>query len=1069
VNVRRVSAKCPLDADMMQMARRWRLKDENLAAIMPSSRTSDTGTNHQPVGGSSGASGRRGGRGERRGRDVFRPVKSQVSFIDLEREMLETWRREGTFEALRRKNAGGPTWSFLDGPITANNPMGVHHAWGRTYKDCFQRYHAMKGCELRYQNGFDCQGLWVEVEVEKELGFKTKRDIETYGIERFVEKCKERARRFAAVQTAQSVRLGYWMDWDDSYYTMSDENNYSIWHFLKKCHERGLIYQGKDSMPWCPRCGTGISQHEMHEGYREVTDDSLFVRLPLRGRDREWLLVWTTTPWTLAANVACAVNPALVYVKARQGEDTYYLAKARTCELASRGPYEIVAEMKGAALDGWAYDGPFDELAAAQGAKAAHRVVLWDEVSETEGTGIVHIAPGCGREDYELSRPLGLPVMAPIDEFGVYLDGYGAFTGRKASEVAESVMADLRSKGYYYRKAPYTHSYPHCWRCGTALLFRNVDEWYISMVWREEIEASAREARWIPSWGLERELDWLANMGDWMISKKRYWGLALPIFRCSCGWFDVVGGREELRERAVEGWEAFDGHSPHRPWVDAVKIACARCGAKVPRIPDVGNPWLDAGIVPFSTMKYRQDREYWAKWFPADLVTECFPGQFRNWFYALLTMSTMLEGRAPFKTLLGHALVRDEEGREMHKSLGNAISFDEAADRMGADVMRWVFCRQNPVANLNFGWTVGDQTRRKVFSTLWNCYSFFTSYARVDGFDVKEPQVPVAERPDIDRWLLSDLQLLVREANRRFEEYDLAAFIRRAEKFIDDLSNWYVRRNRRRFWREASRDRRDKLAAYQTLHEALVTLARLLAPVVPFITDAMYRNLVAEQDGEAPPSVHLTSYPQPKEDLIDERLSADMDVVTSAVSAALGIREARKLRVRQPLRELIVVTSDSAKAGALLRFRSQVIEELNVKSLSVREELGDLVAIEIAPRMDLLGPKYKGSAGEDRRGAQDDGRARGRGIHRRRPGSARRGGRRRVPHRARRGGGPALDAGQSCGGGHPGHHAHPRHGGDAGAQGGGPRARHRQAHPESEEGPRPGDGRADPAAVRDVR
>jgi isoleucyl-tRNA synthetase len=717
---------------------------------------------------------------------------------------------------------------------------------------------------------------------------------------------------------------------------MSDENNYMIWAFLKKCHERGFVYRGRDTMPWCPRCATGISQHEMHEGYIQVEDDSVVAQFPLRGRTREYLLVWTTTPWTLPANVACAVNPELSYSRVRQGDATYYLATSRLAEMAPYGQVEVLDQFPGERMDGWTYQGPFDDLPAAAELTAAHRVVTWDLVSGSDGTGIVHVAPGCGREDFDLGRRLGLPAPCPIDEEGVYVSGYGEFTGKAASVVPEAIIERLRARGFLYSSAPYTHSYPHCWRCRTPLVFRCVDEWFIDMSWRDEIEASARAVRWMPAWGLDRELDWLANMRDWMISKKRYWGLALPIFRCACGWFDVIGSREELRARAVEGWDRFDGHSPHRPWIDALKVRCGECGAAAARIPDVGNPWLDAGIVPYSTVRYADDRAYWREWIPADLVTECFPGQFRNWFYALLAMSTMMEGIAPFKTLLGHALVKDEKGEEMHKSAGNAIWFDDAAERMGCDVMRWIFCRQEPANNLNFGWTLGVQTRRKVFNTLWNVYAFFCNYARLDGFELSASTVPCGQRPDIDRWLLSDLQLLVQTARRSLAEYDAPALVREAEAFIERLSNWYVRRSRRRFWRPRGQDDREKFAAYQTLHEALTTLCRVLAPIAPFVTEAMYRHLVAAQDASAPRSVHLCDYPEPKTDLIDEELSRAMAMVTECVSAVLAVRKERRLRVRQPLKELVAVTRDAAQAAAVRRLEHLMLDEVNVKRLSVR-------------------------------------------------------------------------------------------------------------------------------------
>ncbi|MBI3748353.1 MAG: class I tRNA ligase family protein [Chloroflexi bacterium] len=641
---------------------------------------------------------------------MFQPVNAKPDLVAQEHEILAMWRERQTFARLRAQNAAGPRWSFLDGPITANNPMGVHHAWGRTYKDVFQRYHAMLGENQRWQNGFDCQGLWVEVNVERDLGFTSKRDIEAYGIAEFVSLCKQRVLTYAARQTEQSIRLGMWMDWNDpeelrrlrdmladnpaqpatihgvdgpvrdtaemlvgrlgmpdvggSYFTFSNENNDLIWGFLAECHRRGWIYKGHDTMPWCARCGTGLSEMEMNEGYAEREDPGLTVLFPIVERPGESLLVWTTTPWTLTSNVAAAVGGDLAYVRVRQGDRTFWLAKG-TLRTALEGPFEVLEERPGAGLVGWHYEGPYDELPAVRSAFAAkdyrHRVVAWSEVGEDEGTGIVHVAPGCGAEDFQLGRELGLPVIAPLDESGIVVAGFGSLTGRDVRDVAEPIVEHLRHEGRFYRLEPYRHRYPHCWRCNTPLVFRLVDEWFISMgpvydkprseLTREEVDASLRyqimdvvdQIRWIPGFGYERELDWLINMRDWMISKKRYWGLALPIYDCrACGRFDVVGGRDELRERAVGGWDVLEGHTPHRPYVDAVTIACASCGQPVSRIADVGNPWLDAGIVPFSTLHFREDPEYWARWYPADFITESFPGQFRNWFYSMLAMGTVL-------------------------------------------------------------------------------------------------------------------------------------------------------------------------------------------------------------------------------------------------------------------------------------------------------------------------------------------------------------------------------------------------------------------------------------------
>ena len=458
---------------------------------------------------------------------MFKPVTSRVDFPAMERDLLAWWEQTGMMEKyLDRNRDSDRRWSFIDGPITANNPMGVHHAWGRAYKDLFQRYKTMQGFKQRYQNGFDGQGLWVEVEVEKEMGFNSKQDIEAYGIDRFVEACKARVRHFADVITEQSIRLAYWMRWDDSYHTMSDENNYTIWRFLKTCRERGWLYEGTDVMPWCPRCATGLSEHEIvTEGYKEVVHPGVFVRFPLEDADGESLLVWTTTPWTLTSNVAAAVHPEMAYVKARQGDDTLYLAKARLDVL--QDGYQVLEELPGERLVGRRYRGPFDELSPQQGVE--HRVIPWKEVSEGEGTGIVHIAPGAGKEDFALGKEFGLAVIAPLDEFGNYLQGFGSLTGRNVSEVNQDIFADLREKGLLFKVEDYPHRYPVCWRCNTELVFRLVDEWFISMdELRHLIADITRKIRWIPSFGLERELDWLRNMDDWMISKKRYWGLALP-------------------------------------------------------------------------------------------------------------------------------------------------------------------------------------------------------------------------------------------------------------------------------------------------------------------------------------------------------------------------------------------------------------------------------------------------------------------------------------------------------------------------------------------------------------
>lgn len=914
----------------------------------------------------------------------FDKVDPKVDFPALERDVFAFWERTQAFEKLRALNRGKPKWSFLDGPITANNPMGVHHAWGRTYKDIYQRYHASLGRELRYQNGFDCQGLWVEVEVEKEHGFTCKKDIETFGIGKFVEECKARARKFAAIQSEQSKRLGYWMDWDDSYYTMSDENNYAIWAFLKKCHEKGLLYKGFDVMPWCPRCGTGVSQMEMNEGYREVPHTSVFVRFPLLDRPGEHLLVWTTTPWTLSSNVAAAVHSEATYVKVRQGSDHFYLGKANFLAARSQpvagsgaggkgsmpglmsiqamfknvGAFEVVEEVPGSSLVGLRYSGPFDMLAGAAEAVPAHRVIEWIDVTGSEGTGVVHIAPGCGAEDYALGKQLGLPQIAPLFEDGRFRPEFGLLAGKRFDEVADLVVNDLKQRGLLFAKEQYFHRYPHCWRCKTELVYRLVDEWFINMNWREEIMESARQARWIPDWGLERELDWLRNMGDWMISKKRYWGLALPIWEChQCGHFEVIGGRDELQARAVSGWDHFEGHSPHRPWVDEVRIRCAQCGSSdVTRIKDVGNPWLDASIVPFSTMGYFSDHDYWKEWFPAEFVVEALPGQFRNWFYALLTVSTMMVGRSPFKVLKGHGLVMDDEGKPMHKSAGNAIEFNQAANQIGVDVMRWLYAATPPEQNVLFGPRHTDEVRRQVILPWWNVYAFFSNLARVDEFDPAKHRATNDELSLLDRWILSDLHRLIRTAHSAYSRFEVLNFCQEAARFIEDLSTWYVRRSRRRFYGEGWQA--DKRAAYSTLYTVLVTFNRLVAPVMPYLAENLYQNLVARQVKGSPESVHHTPFPTVDESMIAPPLSAQVAACQRLVRLGRTARKDSDLKVRQPLAEMIVVPADDSDRDAARLFEDHLLEELNVKRVSVRDDAASMYSVTLVPNQKMLGPKF---------------------------------------------------------------------------------------------------------------
>ena len=856
-------------------------------------------------------------------------------FPKIEKKILKFWREIEAFEKLCQKNQESQPWSFLDGPITANNPMGVHHAWGRTYKDLYQRYKAMQGFSQRFQNGFDCQGLWVEVEVEKELGFKNKKEIEKFGIEKFVNLCKERVKKYSKVQTEQSIRLGQWMDWDNSYYTMSEENNYAIWYFLKKCWTDGLLYKGRDVVPWCIRCGTAISQHEiLTEEYKEIVHRSIFFKLPIAGKKNTYFLVWTTTPWTLPANVALAVHPDLEYAEVKDKRKERFILLKEKADLIPEG--EVVKTFRGTSLKGLKYQGLFDELKQVKKElkNQEHKVLLWKDVTLEEGTGIVHIAPGCGQEDFTLSKEFKLPVIDPLNDESRYRVGFGFLEGKLATEVSELIFNSLEKKGLVFKIEDYKHRYPTCWRCKSELIFRLVDEWYISMEkLRKQLMKIAQDIEWIPSFGLDREMDWLKNMQDWLISKKRYWGLALPIFECSqCGSFEVVGSKEELKKRAVSGWEKFEGKSPHRPWVDEIKIKCSQCGQVISRIPDVGNPWLDAGIVPFSTLDYFSDRDYWQKWFPPELICESFPGQFKNWFYSIIVMGAVLEGVAPVKTVFGYASVRDEKGEEMHKSKGNAIWFDEAVEIMGADIMRWMYLRQNPAYNLLFGYKAGEEVKRKIL-TLWNSFYFFQTYTS------KEEIKNVDSKNILDRWILSRQNNLIKKVTGYLNKYRPAAAALAIEQFfVEDLSLWYIRRSRRRFQKPESK--KDKEEAAGTLYSVLLNLVKLIAPMMPFLAEEIYQEIKTENMLQ---SVHLCDWPKLDKEKIDEKLEEKIKEARRVVKLALAERAAEGIKVRQPLSKLMVKNDYLKNENELLEILK---EEINVKKIVFDKKIKEEISLD---------------------------------------------------------------------------------------------------------------------------
>jgi isoleucyl-tRNA synthetase len=883
---------------------------------------------------------------------TFERLPSVPDHVALEHEVFDWWERERIFERLREQNSDGPKWSFIDGPVTANKKLAIHTAWGRTLKDVFQRYKALRGFDQRYQNGFDCQGLWIEVGVEKSLGLNSKREIEEYGLDRFARECREVVAWSANELWRGSKRLGQWMDWENDYFTFSDTNIEYIWRFLKTVHERGWLYLGHRSTEWCPRCGTSLSQHELSQSgvYQDRADPSLYVRFKLLDRQHEALVVWTTTPWTLPANVAAAVKPDAEYGLRENGE---WVAVARY-------PNDrFVRTVRGEELVGLRYEGPFDTLPP--GSRTEHRVIPWEDVTLDQGTGVVHIATGCGAEDFELAKVHDLPVLTPVDEAGRFYDDYGWLHGLGTAEAADQIVGDLKERGLLVEAGLYEHAYPHCWRCDTPLIFRIADDWFISVgEIRPQLLAANDEVEWTPAYMGKRMEDWLRNMGDWNISRRRFFGLPLPFYACSCGHVTVIGSRDELTAKAVRGLEQLE--ELHRPWVDEVVVRCDACGEEVRRIPEVGDVWLDAGIVPFSTLGWQNERwveggyatgasrglstadlpdhAYWEKWFPADWVSE-MREQIRLWFYSQLFMSVALVGRAPFERVLGYEKMLDEQGREMHGSWGNMIEAEEAFERMGADVMRWQFCAQPPDRNLLFGYGPAHEIKRRLL-TLWNSVRFFVDYANVAGFTPRWGELPKrAELRPLDAWLIERTHQLVNEATEGYEQFLTLKVVRAHESFVDDLSNWYIRRSRRRFW---DGDR----VALNVLWLALVQSLRVVAPLLPFLTEHLWQRLVADVDPDAPRSVHLAGWPEPGE--ADGALLGEVAEVRRVVELGRQARATSGLKLRQPLRRMIVEGTATASGHA-----DEIAEELRVKEL----EFGDVEATELVvkPNLPVLGPK----------------------------------------------------------------------------------------------------------------
>ncbi|MBP3619410.1 MAG: isoleucine--tRNA ligase [Clostridia bacterium] len=849
--------------------------------------------------------------------------QSMPNFVELEHNVLKFWKQNDSFNKLRNQNAGKKRFRFLDGPATANNRLGIHHFWGRTLKDLTIRYNALKGRDCQYQNGFDAQGLWVEVNIEKELGLNGKPEIEKYGIDKFTNKCMERVKHFGNEITNQSIRMGQWMDCENSYYTNTDHNITSIWHFLKECDKNGWIVKKNSPMAWCPRCGTSLSEHEMSSSYHEVEHTAVFVKLPVKGKDFK-MVAWTTTPWTLSANVALAVNPEFEYVKVNFQGDNIVLGKNRLKVLKEE--VEILETFKGSDLVGLEYETCFPEL---REHNFAHKIVAWDEVDDAEGSCVVHIAPGCGAEDFELGQTLGLAEICPINEQGVMLESTGFLAGKKTTDVVDMVVDRLKADGKLLYAHKYKHSYPFCWRCKTDLVYKLISAWFIKM---DEIRPMALKAiedvEFKPEYAKKRMADWLANMGDWNISRSRFYGLPLPFYVCEkCGKTHVIGSLEELKAKAVNPELVEKLPNIHRPWIDDIKIKC-ECGCEISRIPEVGDVWLDAGITTFSTKKYFTDKKFFEENFPSDYVCEMIE-QIKLWFYSLLIMSVVLTGKAPYKKIVTYQYVRDEHGGEFHKSGGNSLEADVVADKVGADVVRYLYSSSSPANDMRFGFSLTDEARRKLLG-FWNVYTFFNTYACIDNPDLANFKPKFEELTISDKWLLESVNKFVKDSDSYYADDKCFMVVRDFEKLVDDISNFYIRSNRKRFWK--SENKQDQLTAYWCLYSAIKTLIRIMAPITPFLSEHIWQNLVREVEKNETEFVMASGYPTAVMQADFGNVLENVAVARDIMSTAQRLRNENQLKVKQPLKTMYV--SGKENLDEVLQDLGTIIkEELNIKEL----------------------------------------------------------------------------------------------------------------------------------------
>jgi isoleucyl-tRNA synthetase len=881
---------------------------------------------------------------------AHRPVDPRASFPELEEAVLARWRDRGVFAESVRRRAGAPRWGFYEGPPTANGDPGTHHVLSRVFKDIFPRYRTMAGYQVERKGGWDCHGLPVELAVEAELGMTKKSDIERYGIAEFNARCRAKVFSHVAEWNRLTERIAFWVDLDDAYRTLDPEYVESVWWALKTIHERGLLYEKLKVVPYCPRDETTLSSHELGQpgAYRDVIDPSVYVRLPVtaaRGpaRDGDELLVWTTTPWTLVANAAVAVNPELTYARARaaDGGPVQILAADLVERVLGEGAV-VLGTFAGAGLVGAAYEPPFPYIPASAYGPKGHTVLPGDFVTAGDGTGLVHTAIAFGEDDFRLGEQQGLTVVNPVRLDGTYDERIGEYAGRWVKDADEDLIEDLRARDRLLRAESYEHSYPHCWRCGTPLLYYAKPSWYIATSQVKDRLLAANEAvNWYPGHVKHGRFgNWLEGNVDWALSRERYWGTPLPVWRCDAGCVRVVGSLAELAELSGVALE-----DPHRPFVDDVRFPCDRCGTEMSRVPEVIDVWFDSGSMPFAQFGApHHNVERFEQRFPADFICEALD-QTRGWFYSLLAISTLLFDRSSFRNVVCLGLILDEDGRKMSKSLGNTVEPWEVIDRYGADALRWYFFTSKlPWDGYRFSLEAIGEAVRSFLLQLWNTYSFYVLYANAGGVarDLS-PDAGRAAASDLDRWALSRLQETVSIVTARLDDFDATTAGREIQAFVDELSNWYVRRSRRRFWDGDP-------AAFETLRECLVTVAKLLAPFCPFIADEIYDNL---DGGE--PSVHLCDFPVAGER--DAELERAMTVARETVRLGLAARGAAKIKIRQPLRAAVVVATGRERA-AIQRLAGIVREELNVRELRFVSEADELGRVEIKPNYRALGPRF---------------------------------------------------------------------------------------------------------------